>query len=118
MALERFALSTIATMDDGRINEAFLQALRRCEDDCKDRPGLKDERVVKIEVRMAPIGDEGDLESVNVAFKITDTVPKRSSKTYNMKSVPGGLLFNDASPEDVRQATLDMAPKPEVANAQ
>jgi len=111
MALEAFTLATIAEMDGGRIRAAFEMALRRLEADCKDRPGVESARKLALVPHMTPVCDGGDLDSVNITFKITDTVPKRESKSYNMQAVPGGLLFNDASPEDVRQGTLDMARK-------
>lgn len=112
MALEKFSLATIGEMDGGRIRAAFEQALRRVETDLKDRPGVKTKRKVELHMELTPVIDAGELDSVNVRFQIKDNVPKRESQAYNMKAVPGGLLFNDLSPDDVRQATLDMAPKP------
>ncbi len=112
MALEKFSLQTLAEMDGGRIRLAFEAALKRLEADCKDRPGVKTARKLALLVSMEPVADDGELDSVNVTFRITDTIPKRQSKAYNMQAVPGGLLFNDASPDDVHQMSLDMAPKP------
>lgn len=112
MALEKFTLATILEMDGGRIKTAFEQALKRMELDCKDRPGVKAARKLELVLQMTPIADNGELDSVDVTFRIKDSVPKRESKSYNMQSVAGGLLFNDASPDDVRQMSLDMAPKP------
>lgn len=112
MALEKFDLATLADMDGGRIRVAFEAALRRLEADCRDRPGVKSARKLALLVQLEPVADDGQLDSVNVTFRITDTVPKRESKAYNMAAVPGGLLFNDSSPEDVHQMSLDMAPRP------
>ncbi len=111
--LEKFTMDTIAEMDGGRIKAAFTQALKRLEDDCKDRPALKKARELHLVMTMTPVPDGADLDSVNVTFKIKESIPKRESKSYNMQAVRGGLLFNDASPEDVKQKTLDMAPRPE-----
>lgn len=110
--LEKFTLATLVDMDGGRIKTAFEQALQRLESDCKDRPGVKRSRQLQLVLDLTPVADGGDLDSVNVTFKIKESIPKRESKAYNMQAVAGGLLFNDASPEDVRQKTLDMAPKP------
>ena len=101
-------------IDDDRLDHrpAFEQALKRLEADCKDRPGVKRARQLQLVVDMQPVADDGELDSVNVTFRIKESIPKRESKAYNMQAVPGGLLFNDASPEDVRQMSLDMAPKP------
>jgi hypothetical protein len=113
MALEKFTLATLAEMDSGRIRVAFEQALKRLEDDLKDRPAVESARKITLLVSLVPVvGDEGDLDSVDVDFKITDSVPKRESKTYNMQATRSGLLFNELSPDDVKQRTLDMVPRP------
>jgi len=113
MTLEKFTLETVANMDGGRIRTAFEQALKRIEADLKDRPGVKAARKLELVLDLTPVADGGELDSVNVKFRIKDNVPKRESKAYNMQAVPGGLLFNDASPEDVKQKSLDMLPKPQ-----
>ena len=108
MPIEKFQLGSLSTIDGGRINEAFEQALKRCEMDCKDRPATAKARKVALTAELVPVcTPQGDLESVDVTFQIKDTVPTRESATYNMKAVPGGLLFNELSPEDVRQGTID-----------
>lgn len=111
MAIEKFALEALTRIDGGRINEAFNQALRRCESDCRDRPGTGKARRITLVVDMLPICDDrAELESVNVAFRIAETIPKRESKTYNMRATTNGLLFNELAPDDVRQTTLDDVP--------
>ncbi len=115
MGLEKFELKTLSTMDGGHIAREFANAMKRCDADCRDRPSVTKARKINLVVTMEPISDDeaGELDSVNVTFKINDSVPERVSKTYNMKAVRGGLLFNELSPADVHQKTLDMAPEPE-----
>lgn len=111
--LEKFDLATLAAMDGGRIKEAFEQALNRCRFDCEDRPAVDGARKITLVVSLTPIAaDNGDLSSVDVTFDLNDKLPKRGSKSYNMQAVAGGLVFNELSPDEVRQKTLDMAPKP------
>lgn len=119
MAIEKFKLATLATIDDGRIREAFEQALKRCETDCKDRPALKDPRRVTLSAVLVPIvGDNGEMESCDVQFQIVDAIPRRKSKVYNMKSTPSGLLLNELSAHDINQRTLDDIAQPKkTANA-
>lgn len=113
MAVEQFSLDRLATMDGGRLGITFSQLLRAAENDCKDRPGLLAPRKIAVALVLRPVmADNGELESIDVGFEFDVSLPKRKSKTYNMQAVPGGLLFNDASPEDIRQRTLDMAPRP------
>lgn len=114
MALEKFDIAALATIDEGRIAEAFAQALKRCEADCKDRPLLSKDRKVRLEAKLLPIADEGgNLREVLVQFEVKDEQPLRSSKVYHMSAGRGGLFFNELSPEDSRQLTLDgEKPKP------
>lgn len=114
MGVEQFTIDQLAKMDGGRLGIVVEQLMRTCQADCQDRPGLGTARKVQITLSLKPeMADNGELESIDVGFEFDVSLPKRKSKTYNMSAVPGGLLFNDASPDDIRQRTLDMAPKPE-----
>lgn len=109
MALEKFSLGALASMDGGRIATAFQQALDRLRYDCEDRPSIKGARKVQLSVSLTPVAtDSGELESVDVDIQMNERLPKRSSKSFNMEAVAGGLLFNELSPDEVKQKTLDM----------
>lgn len=113
MAVEKFELKSLVEIDGGRINAAFMQALQRCERDCGDRPATSDSRKVTLTAELTPIcSPSGELESVDVRFQIKDTVPTRKSAVYNMKATRAGLLYNELSPDDVNQRTIDEAPGP------
>lgn len=112
MAVQKLSLRAIADIDGGRILAAFEQALQRCYSDCADRPQVKKPRQLDLVLTLEPIEHNGELESVNVKFRVRDSMPKRESKTYNMQAHRGALLFNELSPHDVRQATLDDANRP------
>lgn len=110
--LMKLELAAIAGLDEGRIGMAFADALRRCEEHCRDLPALEKPRKVLLEVSMVPEYDATSQSCVAVAvsFKVADTVPKRESTTYVMKALHGGgLVYNDMSPDDIRQMTLDQA---------
>lgn len=114
MAVKKFELESLSELDGGRIREAFDQAMRRCEMDCKDRPGLSDPRKLTLTMEMVPvISEDGQrLESCNLQFQVKDQCPPRKSKAYNMHSRAGGLLWNEMSPEDLKQGSLDDATGP------
>lgn len=114
--IEKFTLASLAQIDQGRIREAFEQAMRRCEFDCRDRPAIEDARKVTLTVELKPRSASGDLESVDVKFAIKDAIPTRRSDVYNMRAVRGGLVYNEMSSEDVRQMTID-EPQPKPAPA-
>lgn len=113
MAIERFNLAAVAKIDEGRIREAWEQALKRCMDDCKDRPAVKDDRKVQLMATLTPIvGDNGEMESCDVHFQVADSVPKRKSKLYNMKAKGGSLFFNELSADQIHQRTIDESEGP------
>jgi hypothetical protein len=108
MAVEKFTLASLIDIDGGRIREAWEQALRRCRDDCHDRPGVAKGRKVTLHAILTPVCEpDGSLGSVDVSFEIDDSLPKRQSPSYNMRAARGGLLFNELSPDDINQRTLD-----------
>jgi hypothetical protein len=112
MGLKQFDLAAIAEIDAGRIAVAFNHALRRCESDCLDRPGLKTRRTVTLTVALEPVLEgAGGLDSVNTSFSVAEKCPKRDSTAYNMKLTRDGLAFNELSPEDVDQMTFELDKK-------
>lgn len=107
--LKSFDLQSLARIDGGRIAIAFEQALRRVVQDCDDRPGEDRARTVTMSLACKPVLDsDGLCEDCDVQISVTDSVPKRKSKIYNMSLRKGGhLLFNDDSLDNVDQETLD-----------
>ena len=113
MAIEKFSLAQLAVMDGGRHALAFQQAIDRMRFDCVDRAAVKGKRKVQLTVTLEPkANDNGDLDRVHVSFAIDDKAPKRESRTYSMQDTPGALVFNEVSPDEARQRTLDEGPRP------
>ena len=110
MALKKFNLTNIAEMDSGRIREAFEQAINRMRDDCRDRPGVQKPRKAQLIVSMAPtVGEDGEVDTIEVSFDIKETIPARQSRRYSMRDRGGAgdLMFNDLAPDDPDQMTID-----------
>lgn len=107
--LEKFSLKSLSTIDGERIAIAFEQALRRVVQDCEDRPGEKKERTVSLTLAVKPRLDaEGLCDDCNIQILVSDSVPKRKSKVYNMAVRKGGhLVYNDESLDNVAQDTMD-----------
>jgi hypothetical protein len=115
MSYQKFDLSSLAELDDGRLKVAFEQAIKRCEDDCHDRLGVPAARAITLTISIAPVvGEEGDFESADVDFQISEKLPRRRTKTYNMRAARDGLFFNAFAPEDPAQRTLDEYIEPRV----
>lgn len=107
MATMRFGLGSLAMIDGGRVRLAFDDAIKRCEDDCIDRPGEKAARTVKLTIELTPrIDPSGALDSVDATCRVTDAVPMRRSRSYNLRVSGQGLLFDELSVADAHQGTL------------
>jgi hypothetical protein len=108
MTVHQFSLKTLMELDGGRVVEAWDQAVKRCVADCEDRPAVKKPRKVILELLLEPLCEQGSLDSVDGAFKVTDSAPKRETKTYNFGVRRGQLLvFNDLSDDDIHQKTIE-----------
>lgn len=107
--LTKLTFQTLGAMDNKRIATAVELALRRCEVDCRDAPGLKEARKVALLIELTPIVDvdSGELDSITVRCAVKDLRPTRHSKAYSMKADAGqGLFFNEFSPSDPRQGVI------------
>ena len=123
MSRDTLTIESLGTIDGGRVKLAWEQALQRLQQDCLDRPRLKDARKLNLAVLIVPkMDDEAEegsaLESCDVQFVLTEALPKRRTKVYDMSVAPGGLVYNEQAPERAGQRTLDevmgdeLAPRP------
>ena len=108
MALEKFNLESLGDLDGGRVAAAFEQALKRCRMDCEDRPGVRAPRKINVVLTIEPnMTEKGDLQSVQVDAQISETLPKRQSASCQMAVDGEAIYFNDLSPDNPKQGTLD-----------
>lgn len=110
MALQEFTFSTLDMIDGGRVATALQKEIQKAVMDVRDRPGMKKPRVVTLQVMLSPAEvEEGtaDVESAEVQFRMRSSYPERSIKTVMAVQKSGRLLFNDLSPRDPRQKTID-----------
>lgn len=110
MAVQKFSLASLAELDGGRIAIAVNKALERAAMDCRDRPALKSTRTVDIEISICPVptdDPDADLIDSHVTVQIKEKIPPRVSKPYSMAVTRRSLVFNEVSPDSVRQATFD-----------
>ena len=106
-----FSFRDLADIDGNRLQVAFDQALKRCADDCYDRPGVSKPRKINMACELVPILDaDGVCEEVKCSFEFSDTAPKRSSKVYSLNLKPDGkLLYHPEVLENHAQMALDLA---------
>jgi len=84
------------------------QELDRVMRDLIERPTLKNARTLIMTFTFTPLADpRGILEEVKVSIEANSRTPKMKTRDYSMSVDGDKLIFNDESPEDVRQGTLD-----------
>lgn len=110
MAIVAFSLDTIRQLDNGRVFEAFSQAMARAVRDCEDRPGEDKVRKVLLQVELTPVVEDEDTPTtVAMLCQVKDTVPTRKSKTYSCGIKAGGIIaFSTESPGNFNQLTLGL----------
>jgi hypothetical protein len=107
-----FNLETLKDIDLGKVSKAFDIAVRRCVQDCIDRPGDKNGRLATLKMKITPVLEQDEsgarCEVVTGEFEVHDSVPKRRSKPYSfrVKAKTGGLSFSFDSPDEVDQTTI------------
>lgn len=76
-----------------------------------ERPGVGAKRSITLKIDFTPeAGAEGVVESVDMEYVIKTSVPDRISRPITMMPTPtGDLIYNDVSPDQPRQSTLDEA---------
>lgn len=112
MALARFNLEQLSTLDDGVVKALFDRAMRECGEDCCDRAQDPTTRKVAIVINMKPDPDPGSTkcETVMVSVDVEKKIPRSKTKRYQMAIRPTGeIIVNDVSPESIHQRTLDEA---------
>jgi len=107
MANEEFSLKKVGELDP-RLDAQVALELRRIVQDMQDRPGVDAARKLTIELAFKPEAATGSMDSVSLRCKIKSSMPPVESRSYSLEPHgSGALLFNPASPDNVRQRTLD-----------
>lgn len=110
--LKKFVIQDLASLNEGREAAKINNMIRMAVQDCMNRPSVKSGRLIGIKLSVAPVKeDSGVCHEVNVEVRSTMKLPAQVSRPFVMKPQPGtgDLLFNDVSPKDTKQMTIDEA---------
>lgn len=109
--LKELDLASLAEIDGGRLNLAFMHELDRVLADLDDRPGETKAREISLKIGFVPVMDGTVCDSAKVQAVVCSNVPKRTSKVYDMnlrkRSGKVKLMFRPDSLEDADQTTID-----------
>ena len=106
---QKFSIGNLNALDDGKVQVALDRELTKIANDMSQRPGDKTARKLQLEVMFTPSANElGNCDAAMMEFTIKTVLPPRRSATYSVGVAGNGtLVFNDASPDNVNQGTLD-----------
>ena len=109
MAIHKLGLDTVNQVADGTIVEAFNVHVKRAVQDISDRPGDKKARKVVLTMELTPVLQANGLaDNVAMEVKIKSSIPDHVSRTVEAAIKRNGTaLFNDMSPDNPDQMTLD-----------
>lgn len=98
----QLSLADVGSLDDGKIHLMFAAELKRCIQDCLNRPGEEKPRKVNLIMELAPIQDEdlGDCRSLKMATDVKSTLPPRRTKQYELGVTKTGQAFFTVEEED------------------
>ena len=93
----QLTLDTLKHLDLGKADVAFTAALKRCVQDCDDRPADARPRKVVLEVSCVPeVEPSGECSLVNTQIQVTSKVPTHRTTVYKMGLNKGGsLVFSE-----------------------
>jgi hypothetical protein len=106
--VEKMTLAALEKMDNGKVGAMFRSHLGKVVEDIQERSGDHTVRTVTLKMSLVPVGDSGTVDDIKVSFSCNSNVPAVQTREYSM--MPHGdrqLMFNDLSPDNVRQGTLD-----------
>lgn len=103
-------LASLGALFDGAIDQKFKAGLKAVLSDLDDRATTEKGRKVTVSVECVPkANDNGDLEEVSLVVEVKTSVP--AHRTWAIQAIPnveeGRFVFNELSPENPHQLTLD-----------
>ena len=110
MALHELSTKTLIEIEHGGLAAALDNKLKDAIRDMKDRPHVSGKRKVTLVIELAPkfVDNAGGLEDVKAAMKVKLALPELNTREYVMGARGDKVVFNDLSPQDPNQRTLDM----------
>jgi hypothetical protein len=104
-------LEDLAKLDRGTPDRMVREVLQLILADLVDRPALDALRTLTLKVNFKPVSAvEGHLHEIITEVEVSAKIPVKRSPAYSMKPADKGFRYNDLSPDNADQMTLDDVP--------
>lgn len=108
MKKELKTLADLVEAEGGAVRMWFDGALKVVMDDLLDRPALKKDREITVKLVFQPVADQsGALAYAVHRVTIGSKVPGHATRAIAGRADKDGLVWDDLSPKDPTQMTLD-----------
>jgi hypothetical protein len=105
-SVSTLSLSTLKELD-GRIEALVGEQIQRAARDCRERPELDKARIVKVQIELTPVFEDGVCADINVQIFVDDKHPPRRTRAYRLGVRNNNtLFFSPDNPEDITQPGL------------
>ncbi len=102
-------LADLATVHGGAVARRFDQLFRDALADLMDRPGVGKVWEVNVALKITPVtGQEGALQGTKHDIVVSAKGPKYAVQAVMGRPTEKGLVYDDLSPKDHDQMTLDL----------
>lgn len=103
-------IADLAVVERGIVDALFKRAVEAVAVDMERRPSVETAREIVLTMRATPkAGESGVLVEVRLEFELKTKVPVSRTREISAVVTEGkAIRYNDLSPGDVRQGTLDM----------
>ena len=110
MRCEIESFGDLKNLQQGLYERCFKEYLSRAIADALDRPTLKTPRAIAVRLLLTPVvGNTGALESISLEIEMDGRIPKVRSRPFSTANLgTKGLVYNDLSPSNVNQGTLEL----------
>jgi len=111
---QKLSLAGLLKLEFGTIGLAFERELLKVVENLRNQPNDTGKRSIQLQMDLVPdketMGPSGTLSRVLACFAVRVKLPPRRSSTITMNVTPDNeLLFNDLSPDEPDQMTIDEA---------
>ena len=113
-------LADLEKLEGGLVRRAFEKELRGIFEDLRERPALTKARDITLKLTFVPATDDSgtELTEVKIVPEVSSRRPPSRCRELSTRLVgTRHLVYDDLSPDNVHQQTMDLQPESEASSA-